>query len=101
MKRVFEFIKGLRFILKPSHWIRNSKTSKAVDAMINKIVDQDLVKSFNEYEAKTSNGLLIWTNNYPYAYATISGYGGMPSRRTVEKFGRYMEKKAHAILSNL
>lgn len=101
MKSVFEFIKSLQFIFKPSHWIRNRSTSLAVDEMINKIICKDLVKSFNEYEAKTSNGLTVWISNYPYSYATIAGYNGMPSRSTVQKFGRYMEKKKYDTLITL
>ena len=98
-----KFIKSLQFIFKPSFWFMNDEYSKQVDSTVNKIIDEDLIVLFDAYYADTGKGIKVWIKNYPYAYATLHTYisgqwsstkiDGRPSRLTILRFRKYVDKK--------
>ena len=85
--KVFNCIKSLKFIFKPSFWVMNYSHNPALSEWIeNSLEAGQEVKIVNEglYQFKI-NGVEFWGHNYPYAFGITSTVSGRPSRLLIEK----------------
>lgn len=86
--------------LDPRFWLQNSKTNNEWDAILNDLMDEHT--PIIETGGARFGNILVWTNNWPYAYGTPSPVGSnypdyMPRVATRKRLRRIMneiERKA-------
>lgn len=78
----------IRILKNPSCWDRNYPTSKALSKKINDLLDANTPLIIGKYSAIELGNLVLWANNFPYAFGTEYPFGEskllvMPDRTTV------------------
>ncbi len=81
-----------KFMFSPSFWIRNYSTNKILDESLSRGIDESGVHIIDRHYCKIGE-TVVWIANYPYAYGTVKGVGGMPSRSTVNKLREAVTKE--------
>lgn len=84
-----EYLKNLQFIFMPQYWLMNNPYNKAVDEVINDLLDKYEFSNLSDsgYTAKLGNAT-IWVENIPYAFGTLydTKFSHLrPSRLTIKR----------------
>lgn len=91
--KIDTFFRRLKFIFKPSFWLRSRPYSKEWDETLSRLIDEGhYFENISEFTA-TIAGVEVWIANYPYAsFDPLSKdnkgkriYGPLPSRLTAER----------------
>lgn len=83
----------IRILLTPSCWLRNYSTNKFLSVRINNAIDREADVILHDNYRVIMDGMLIWIENYPYAFGQVSGQRGMPDRTTVFRLVDYIDSK--------
>jgi hypothetical protein len=81
-----------KIIATPSCWLRNHPYSAEYDKLVLELLASE--KVIHGKHTSTLGNLVVWTENYPYAYGSPYCHGDniLPSRPTVFKLREAVEK---------
>jgi len=93
-------IKSLQFIFKPNYWMMNEPFNKDWDHKLNLLMDKfepvfaDVNPLDGLIHTVSFGGIVVWIENYPYAYATPDYYSRIrPSRLTIQRLYRMINQE--------
>ena len=91
----------LRYLVRPRFWLMRYPYNAAWDAALNHAMDADAPTThIDAYTAKVGP-FCVWVSNWPYAYGRLyrPDLGVRPSRRTIERLRRHVDRAIIAALA--
>ena len=87
-----KLIKNVKYIFKPKFWVMLYPYSRQWDIKLNEMLDKENnVRVINEFWGDVG-GIKVWISNYPYGYGDPKTLNIRPSRATIERLHKAVEK---------